>query len=236
MKKNGFLNKILAFFCKVFNWEEAEEVFEKIQLLITILIQIAFLASFVLALYERMWGVTFVIFAGIVAIWLPIIFARRRKIHVPIVFELLLTIFIYASLFLGEIQGYYTKFWWWDVILHTGSGMGMAFVGFLIVYSVYQRGSLRANAKVLAIFSFCFAVSLGALWEIFEFIMDGFFDLNMQRLETGVADTMWDLIVDTAGALIVSIVGYFYIKRKKYGLGVFHYFLVSYLKKNNLAK
>jgi hypothetical protein len=171
-----------------------------------------------------------------VVIWIPIRFTKRRRIHIPISFEFLLTLFIYASLFLGEIQGYYTRFWWWDTVLHLASGIGLGFIGFLIVYSVHQKGSLLSNIGILAVFSFCFALSLGALWEIFEFAMDSFFDLNMQKTETGVVNTMWDLIMDATGALLVSWAGYFYMKNKKYGLGVFHYFLTSYIRKNNLGK
>jgi hypothetical protein len=81
----------------------------------------------------------------------------------------------------------------------------------------------------LALFSFCFALSLGALWEIFEFGMDSFLDLGMQK--NSLVDTMWDLIVDTVGAAVVSLSGYFYVKYKKRG-GVFHYYLTSYINRN----
>ena len=131
--------------------------------------------------------------------------------------------FIYASVFLGEVKGYYTRFWWWDSVLHAFSGLGLGFVGFLILYVLYKTGKFKANPKLIVLFSFCFALALGALWEIFEFGMDSFFGLDMQRsrnLETiygycdtrlGVLDTMWDLILDALGALIASIAGYFYI-------------------------
>lgn len=229
MKIKNFLNKTFIRLCKLFNWREAEEIFEKIQLVITVFIQLAFIGSFIFAFYERMWGVAFVSLAGMVVIWLPIRFAKRKKMHIPISFEFLFALFIYASLFLGEIQGFYTKFWWWDVVLHAGSGIGLGFVGFLIVYSLYQRGPLYSNSAILALFSFCFALSLGALWEIFEFGMDSFLDLGMQK--SSLVDTMWDLIVDTVGAAIVSLSGYFYVKYKK-RRGVFHYYLTSYINKN----
>ena len=52
---------------------------------------------------------------------------------------------------------------------------------------------------------------MGGIWEIFEFGMDSFFGLNMQK--SGLVDTMWDLVVDTIGALVISLLGYFYLKR-----------------------
>jgi len=62
-------------------------------------------------------------------------------------------------------------------------------------------------------FFFFFAVAIGAVWEIFEFSRDQIFGFIMQK--SGLIDTMWDLIVDSAGALIASISGYFYIKKRE---------------------
>lgn len=62
----------------------------------------------------------------------------------------------------------------------------------------------------VALFTFMFAVGLGAIWEIFEFAMDSFFGMNMQK--SGLVDTMWDLIVDSVGALVISVLGYGYLR------------------------
>jgi uncharacterized membrane protein YjdF len=68
----------------------------------------------------------------------------------------------------------------------------------------------------VAIFAFMFAVGIGALWEIFEFSMDSLFGMDMQKEmrgdPSGLTDTMWDLIVDILGALVISILGYGYVK------------------------
>jgi hypothetical protein len=61
-----------------------------------------------------------------------------------------------------------------------------------------------------------FAVFIGVVWEIFEFIVDKFTTANMQSRETGVDDTMHDLIVDTVGAVIVAAMGYAYAKSGRY--------------------
>jgi len=63
----------------------------------------------------------------------------------------------------------------------------------------------------VALFSFVFAIAIGSMWEIFEYSMDSFFDLNMQK--SGLVDTMWDLIVDAVGALFIAVLGYWYMKR-----------------------
>lgn len=225
-KLNEFFSSIVSFF----GWRETDEIFEKIQIALTFLIQIAIVVACVIAFLERNWVVAFVSLLAMIAIWFPVIFIRRMRIYIPIGFELLLTLFVYASIFLGEFRGFYTKFWWWDVVLHMGSAIAFGFIGFLIIYSLYRHGQLKLNPSLLAVFSFTFALSLGALWEIFEFSMDSFFGMNMQK--SGLVDTMWDLIIDTTGALIVAISGYFYTKFHKKGMGVFEHYLKSYIDKN----
>ncbi len=69
---------------------------------------------------------------------------------------------------------------------------------------------LKAAPVYLALFSFGFALTLGTLWEIFEFFMDVAFGFNMQK--SGLVDTMTDLIVDAVGGLLAAGIGYFYVK------------------------
>ena len=95
-------------------------------------------------------------------------------------------------------------------MIHSFSAIMMALIAFMIIFSFYQAHKVVFAAHFAAIFSFTFALGLGALWEIFEFSMDSFFGLNMQK--SGLIDTMWDLIMDALGALLVSIIGYFYMK------------------------
>ncbi|NIR44454.1 MAG: hypothetical protein GWM93_09820, partial [Gemmatimonadetes bacterium] len=70
------------------------------------------------------------------------------------------------SLFLGEIRGYYTRFAWWDVALHTASGFLLGIVGFLLVYILNQEERIPLYMKpgFVALFSFLFAVATGAIW------------------------------------------------------------------------
>jgi hypothetical protein len=65
----------------------------------------------------------------------------------------------------------------------------------------------------IAFFAFVFAIAIGTLWEIMEFGVDQLFGMDTQRsISTGVADTMWDMTVNFTGALIISIMGYYYTK------------------------
>src|SRR5690606_11091243 len=119
-------------------------------------------------------------------------------------FEVLALIFIFASLFLGEVRGYYIRYWWWDIALHTASGLLLGIWGFLLVYVLNESQDIEMQMKprFVALFAFFFAVGCGALWEIFEFAMDQLFGMNMQKPmlndPSGLTDTMWDLKIGRA--------------------------------------
>jgi len=149
--------------------------------------------------------------------FLPHLMRRQFRIRIPHEIETLAIIFIYLSLFLGEVQGYYERFWWWDLALHAGSGFLLGIFGFLFVYLLNDNDkiSLHLSPGFIATFAFMFAMTVGVLWEIFEFAMDTLFGMDMQRASTGVVDTMWDLVVDCIGALVISVLGYGYLKTEE---------------------
>ena len=64
-------------------------------------------------------------------------------------------------------------------------------------------------------YAFSLAVTIGTIWEIFEFTMDQLFGLTMQK--SGLVDTMWDLMVDCAGAFLGAISGFFWMKGRQIG-------------------
>jgi hypothetical protein len=194
---------------------------DKIYLIITNLIRLFVIIAFVGGIFEKEWIVVFISMLTLFLTFLPQIVERNYKIHLPIEFELAIILFMYSALVLGEVRGYYTRFWWWDIVLHAGSGIALGFAGFIIMYILYKGNKIKANPLTIAIFSFCFAFAIGSLWEIFEFIMDSLISTNMQKSNT---DTMRDLIVDGIGSLITASLGYWYLKREK-----IHFF-------NNLIK
>ncbi|MCR6650095.1 MAG: hypothetical protein NVV73_00740 [Cellvibrionaceae bacterium] len=171
-----------------------------------------------LALWRQNWLPAFSA-AGIIGItFIPYIVERRFRVHIPPQLQLMGIAFAFAALFLGEMRGYYTRFWWWDIVLHTSSGFLLGIVGFLLVHVLNEIEKIGMQLKpgFVAFFAFLFAVGLGALWEIFEFSMDTFFGTNMQKPmlhdPSGLLDTMVDLIVDTIGALVISLIGYYNLK------------------------
>lgn len=131
----------------------------------------------------------------------------------PESFELLIIFFIYSAIYLGEVRDFYFRFWWWDTFLHFISAMALGIIGFAILLMLRKKEKISAKPFWISLFVFSFALSMGALWEIFEFAVDQIFGTNMQK--SGLVDTMKDLIVDSIGALVVATTSYFYLKRKK---------------------
>jgi hypothetical protein len=147
--------------------------------------------------------------------FLPLTVARYFHIRVPLEFDTIAVIFIYMSLYLGEVQDFYAKFWWWDLALHGGSGFLLGIAGFLLVYLLNEdkKASVHLTPGFIALFAFTFSQGLGSLWEIFEFSMDQVFGLNMQK--SGLVDTMSDLIINAIAAATISLLGYGYLKSPK---------------------
>ena len=164
---------------------------------------------------------------GIVAIFIPNIISKSKRISIPGSMYILYLVFLYAAIFLGEVRDFYYKVPHWDTILHTFSGAGIGALGFSVVNLLNKQEKLDINLTPLfvSIFAFCFAVTIGVFWEIYEFSFDGILGLNMQKfaLSNGsnlvgrkaLMDTMKDLIVDSVGSLIMCLIGYFSLKYKK---------------------
>ncbi len=197
---------------------------------ISYLLRVSVLVALGLSLLFGQWLTAFECLLIFISFNLPALLERNLEIKLPTEFELSITLFLYASLFLGSVQNFYGMFWWWDGFLHTISGFILGFAGFLILYSLYRLKRFSMSAFLLSMFSFCFAIALGTLWEIFEFGLDQIFGMNMQ--ESGIVDTMWDLIVDSLGALLASVLGYLYVKYKRSPLGFFDQLLRRFLSHN----
>lgn len=184
-------------------------------------LQLIMALGLVVAIHERHWQDAATVTGIILLMLLPTLFSRRYRIMIPLEFELMAIVFVFASLFLGEMREYYTRFWWWDIALHTTSGLLLGIFGFLMVYVLNEddRVAVRLRPRFVALFAFLFAVTIGALWEIFEFSMDKLAGFNMQKPmagdPSGLTDTMWDLIVDTLGAAVVAVIGWWHMKRRQ---------------------
>ncbi|MEK6891292.1 MAG: hypothetical protein AABX03_04100 [Nanoarchaeota archaeon] len=188
--------------------------FEKAYLVFINLIRITLIIAIVSSILSQNWWILLTTILAFIMTFLPYIFEISYKINLPLEFEILTVVFIYASMFLGTVNNYYEIFWWWDLLLHAGSAIALGLFGFTILYVLHRANRLNAKPFLIAIFAFSFALAVGGLWEIFEFIIDQTLGWNMQG--SGLRDTMGDLIVDSIGAFIASLLGYLYLKKRDF--------------------
>ncbi len=163
---------------------------------------------------------------GIVALLLPSFLQKKFGLEIPSRMMIVYAVFLYCSIYLGEVRSFYYLIPHWDNLLHTFSGAMLGALGFSVITLLNRtdRVPLTLSPAFVAVFGFCFAVAVGVVWEVYEFLADGVLGTNMQKfaLEGGekligraaVFDTMIDLIVDAVGALVVSVIGYLSLKFK----------------------
>lgn len=164
---------------------------------------------------------------GIFAMLLPKFLHERISIRIPAGMMLLYAIFLYCSIYLGEVRSFYYHIPHWDTILHTFSGLMLGILGFsfITILNGTEKVPINLSPIFVVIFAFSFAVTLGVIWEFYEFFADGILGTNMQKFATEVGekmigraalmDTMKDLLVDSIGAFVAAVIGYISLKHKK---------------------
>ena len=187
------------------------------------------------------------------------------KVTLPRELEAVILIFIFAAEILGEIGSFYTHISWWDTMLHTINGFLMAAIGFALIDILNNspKFHISLSPMFVAVVAFCFSMTVGVVWEFFEFGMDTIFGTDMQKdfivsginsvtfhpdglnevvkipnitetilisngetvgtvaggyLDIGIIDTMKDLLVNCIGAVVFSVIGYFYIIGRNKGV------------------
>ncbi len=198
----------------------------------------------------------------LVLFMLPAFVQKTFNVELPSTLEIIVLIFIFAAEILGELAEYYVKFSLWDTMLHTTTGFLAAAIGLSLIDLLNRsdRFQIKLSPFFVALVSFCFSMTVGVLWEFFEFGMDFFFHTDMQKdsilhtissvalhpdgknipvvlsgitdvtvngqdlglggyLDIGLFDTMKDLVVNFIGAVVFSVIGYFYTKYPFAGRG-----------------
>mgnify|MGYP000304485772 FL=1 len=164
---------------------------------------------------------------GLVVMFLPTMLQKKWTWPISDHMYILYFVFLYCAIYLGEVRNFYYVVPHWDTWLHTFSGGMLGALGFIVVDRLNRldRAAVQLSPGFVCLFALCFAVTVGVLWEIYEFSFDGLLGLNMQkfRLEDGtqligraaLQDTMKDLIVDVVGAATVVAWGYLHSKRNE---------------------
>jgi len=226
-----------------------------IEAVLYVIVLLVIVRQFFLGSYQNM-------FMGILTLALfsvPKIIDKKLGVFIPVGLETVILLFIFAAEILGEINAFYVKIPIWDTMLHTLNGFLMAAVGFSLIdlFNRSERFTFRLSPFFVAFTAFCFSMTVGVVWEFFEFGMDMLFATDMQKdwvvqavhsvmlneagenipvhvpvesvvingqewtldgyLDIGLIDTMKDLIVNFVGAVVFSVIGVVYLKRRGQG-------------------
>lgn len=250
------------------NFKGERRAMSILYIVLTFIVIAIMIGQFIIGNYEN----CFTCVLTLVLFLIPSFVDRRLKITLPHTLEVIIVLFIFCAEILGEIRAFYLRIPWWDTMLHTMNGFLMAGVGVSMVdiFNRSEKYKFQLSPVFVALVAFCFSMTIGVLWEFFEFSMDLFTFTDMQKdtvvstistvdlnrakenvpviikgienviftggnltvdgtgmdsysldlggyLDIGLMDTMKDLIVNFIGAVIFSIIGYFYVKSRGKG-------------------
>ncbi len=147
------------------------------------LLRIMVIGIMVLQIFNRNFQNVFLCILTLILLIMPSVVQATFKVEFPTLLEIIILLFIFAAEILGEISAFYIKFPYWDTILHTLNGFLCAAIGFSLVEIMNGDKRLRFELSPLfmAVVAFCFSMTIGVVWEIFEFSMDTLYHLDMQK-------------------------------------------------------
>ena len=248
-----------------FNIEYRHIQNKKLVVTVSVLLRLSVVGTLVAQAFNGNFENVYTCILALILFTIPSLIERRLHIDLPDTLEIIILFFIYAAEILGEIQEYYVIIPFWDDILHTLNGFLFAAVGFSLVNILNRdkRVMLRLSPFYMAVMAFCFSMTIGVLWEFFEWGVDSLMAKDMQKdtivqaihsvtlhpegrnipvhvkdiadvilvhsdgsqtplgvggyLDIGLIDTMKDLQVNFIGAVVFSVIGFFYVKSQGKG-------------------
>lgn len=158
----------------------------------------------------------------------PSVLRLRYRIEVPILLSSIVLLFAFTALVLGDGLDFYGRFTWWDKLLHAESGVLLSMVAMWLIHIIMAENDkyIYFNRYFLALFLVMFSLGMGAFWEILEYTYDSIAGTNSQQFmatttssiilptdipkqgHEALQDTMTDLILDLAGAMLTAIYGF----------------------------
>ena len=155
---------------------------KKSSLLVYLILRALVILCMILQILNREWENVILCLLSLILFIIPFFIQKKFKITLPNALESIIFIFIFSAEILGEINNFYGIIPYWDTMLHTINGFLAAGVGFSLV-DLLNKNSKNINLSpvYLAIVSFCFSMTIGVVWEFFEFGMDYYFKFDMQK-------------------------------------------------------
>ena len=146
-------------------------------------LMVAILAIIIRSIFEGRWENVFTGVLATLLLLIPPFIEHSFHVRLPATLEILAYIFVFCAEILGEIGDFYRLFPFWDDILHTFNGFMFAAFGFCLVdiFNKNKRFRFELSPFFLALVAFCFSMTIGVLWEFFEYLADTVLSTDMQK-------------------------------------------------------
>lgn len=168
-----------------------------------VILRLLVIITLVLQLIRGNYENAFLCILTLILFLIPSFFESRFKLDLPEALEIVILLFIFAAEILGEIQNFYNVFANWDLILHTINGFLCAAVGFSLIdiLNRYDKFHLNLSPFFVAVVGFCFSMTIGVLWEFFEYGADEVFHTDMQK--DRIVENVYSVALNEEGKNVV---------------------------------
>ena len=148
-----------------------------------LVLRLIVLATLVSSVIRSEYESAFICLLVLVLFMLPFFIQQNFGIELPSTLEIIILLFIFAAEILGELECYFITFPYWDSMLHTTTGFLCAATGFALIDILNRNSRIKFQLSPIyvALAAFCFSMTVGVLWEFFEFGMDRLFHMDMQK-------------------------------------------------------
>ena len=155
----------------------------KSSFLVYLILRILIIVVLCVQIHERNFESVFLTVLTLLMLLIPSFVQVTFRIELPTVLECIILLFIFSAQILGEINGFYVKIPFWDTMLHTLNGFLAAAIGFSLVDILNKSEKLvfTLSPFFTVMVAFCFSMTIGVVWEIFEFGMDQIGGFDMQK-------------------------------------------------------
>lgn len=148
-----------------------------------IILTVIVIGILITQLFDKNYENCFTCILTLILFLLPAFIDRKLKITLPHTLEVLIILFIFSAEILGEIRGFYLKISWWDTMLHAANGFLMAAIGLSTIDILNQsnRFKFELSPVFVCLVAFCFSMTIGVIWEFFEYFADIIVMTDMQK-------------------------------------------------------
>ena len=158
-------------------------VIKEASFMVFMVLRLLVILTMILQFFNQNYENVFMCVLTLLLLIVPSFFQVTFKVELPSTLEIIILLFIFAAEILGEVNDYYFVFPQWDTMLHTLNGFLAAAIGFSLVdlLNKSERVKFELSPLYVVLVAFCFSMTIGVIWEFFEFSMDQFFGMNTQK-------------------------------------------------------